>query len=391
MSGLTATGFIPKRAADFKADFEAKYLAELEARGLPTDVDFTRDVFLGPLSVAISTILGEGEALDQALFDAWNVNNATGILADNLGQIVGVPRNVATNSTATVTLTGESGTFIPQNSLVAGGDVGSPQWRTTADVRLSTTSPFTADVAVEAVEAGEITAAATTITQIITPVSGWTAVSNAVAADPGEPAEDDAAYLLRRVQSLQIRGAGALKAIRAALLDLDYLEAAIVIDNDRDTPQTVGGKLLPAHSIGVVVYPDPATDARRDEIAKTIFSKLAGPAYVSGSDVVRVVTDSAGHQKIIRFDVATDLSVAVAVTVTLELGFTLPEIQVAITAAVTAYFAALAVGSPIYDLDILALCAAVEGVARAGVTLNGANAVVPTITEKAILGSVVVS
>ena len=379
-TGLSSTGFTKPRAADWLAVLQAAYLTELAARGLPTDIDFDRNGFEGPLFVALAAAFGDISDILQALWDMTAANNATGVQLDNLSQLVGVNGQGATKSTATVTLSGTAATIVPANAVVSGGGTdGAARWLTTADATIG--GGGTVDVTVEAEAAGATEALAAEIDTIVTPVTGWTAVTNAAAATVGQANETDADLRTRRAASLQIRGASALKAIRANLLALDYIDAASVIHNPSPTTDVIEGLTLDPHSLAVVVYPEPSTDARKAEVAQTIWSH-APPLKLVGTGVTATVTAGDGVAVPVAYDVAATVAVTVVVVVTLESGYGLGDVDTVIQAAITAHFAALDVGEDVEDLDLYALIAAVPGVKRVTtLTLDGGTAVTATAAE----------
>lgn len=65
---------------------------------------------------------------------------------------------------------------------------------------------------------GPIPVPANTLTQILTPVAGWTSLTNYEAGVTGRNIETDAELRLRRLNSLRISGAATVEAIRARLL-----------------------------------------------------------------------------------------------------------------------------------------------------------------------------
>src|SRR5574343_474971 len=82
------------------------------------------------MTSALAIQLGTLGELSQELYDALSVQNATGRQLDNLCLLVGVTRQEATHSTATVTLTGTAGTVLPPETLMEGGGLdGRARWR----------------------------------------------------------------------------------------------------------------------------------------------------------------------------------------------------------------------------------------------------------------------
>jgi len=477
--GLTAQGYEAPRSADFLDEIRNEFLEELKKRGLPTSVDFERDVVYGVLTTIMAARLGRVSEGGQAVYDSRDLNNATGIQLDNLCLLVGIRRREATASTAIVTLSGDIGTDISEGRLVEGAD--GRRWRvadnreigfaividtvlagaqyvaavdghqfsytaqsgdTAADVVAGLVSAAnsnaavsnivearTADsdgdgaadravftstsgsysfsrstgasmspvngvnyVTVEAVETGPTQAVANAIDTIATPVDGWDSVTNDGGAAVGRKRETDDELRLRRQQSLQITGGGAIPAIRANVLDVDGIVAAVVIDNDADQAVTKQGVTLNANSYAVIVWPDSLDDSTKEAVVDAIYRKSPAGIRSMGTDVQATVTGRDGFPKDINFDFASDLPVDIGVTLTLDSGYGLDDVDDAIGDLIDDYFAALGVGDAVRRLTILSLIATVDGVTGADVTLNSsATDVTPTITEITTVGTITVS
>jgi uncharacterized phage protein gp47/JayE len=380
------------RATDFDTAMRSAFAAD--ANGGTVEVG--RGDLLDVLFAVLANELGNlGEAL-QSLNDQLDPDSAQGTQLDGIGALRGIARNQATHSTATVTLTGTAGTVIPQGKIVEGGGTdGAARWALTDDATIG--GGGTVSATVQAVEAGAVAALATEIDTIVTPVSGWTAVSNAAAATAGRALETDSAYRLRQAASLQFAGSGSTNAIRAALTDLDYIDTAIVIENDTAASVTTGGVNLDPQSIAIILDPPGAdlTTAQKEEIAETVYERLAAGIKTNGSDNVVTITGGDGLTKTVRWDDVADLSVTVAVTVVLDTGYVLADVSQAVKDAVAAYFADAAIGEEITDDDLKAgrnddeddtAIMRVTGVRRvSAITLNGAAVVTPNLYERCTL------
>jgi uncharacterized phage protein gp47/JayE len=370
---------------------QSDYLAELAAAGLPVDVDFARDTALGSIFAVVADRLGDLAEGTQALYDAFDPANAEGVQLDNIGAITGNPRQAATASTVTLTLSGTPGTVIPAGSIVEGGG-------TFDDARWTIDAPGftiggggTVTATATCTVTGATVATSSTITEIITQISGWTGVTNPAAAVPGQPYEVDADYRIRRAASLQTSNGPSIPALRSSLLALDYLDAAVVIDNDTDGVVVTSGVTLQAHSVAVIVHPAGLSGAQEIEIAETIYLQLATGVWTNGT-VTHVVTGTDGSTKTIRFDYAADVAVNVVIVLTMATGFSAAEAIAAVTTAVTDYFAGLAVGASARRLEIFGLVDTVPGVVAATLTLNGGGSdVTPTLAQKLTLGTLSVS
>lgn len=385
------------RAADIDARIRSAFADDPNGGTIEVGRGDLLDVLIAIVAVEIGA-LAEGL---QSLHDQLDPDSAQGVQLDSLGAIRGVRRNAPTHSTATVTLTGTPATIVPTGKLVEGGGTGgTARWALTADATIGGLGTVTATV--EAVDEGAVAALAGEIDAIVTPVSGWTGVTNAAAASTGQDRESDADYRVRQAASLQFSGAGSTSAIRAALTDLDYVEAAIVIENDTAAIVTTGGVTLNPQSVAVIL--DPAgstlTAPQRAEIATTIYDRLAAGIATNGTDNVLTISGGDGLAKTVRWDDVTTLAVTVVATVVLDTGYVLADVETAGEDAVTAYFSTAAVGEEVADDDLRAGRDNLEdttglmripGIRRiSAITLNGGAIVTPNLYERLVLGSVTV-
>lgn len=385
--GLTDSGFIAPREADFLVIIRDDYKARLLARGLPDDVDFKRDVFLGNITANMAARLGKLGEGQQALYDAFNPNNAKFLQLDNLSLLVGVQREEATASQVPVTYTGTVGTPVNQGDVVEGGGTNDDQrWTVSADVLIG--GGGTVDVVVVAQDKGAVVALAGSVDEIVTLRAGLTSVTNALDATVGQAQELDSALRKRRQESLAISGGRNRKSLQAKLTALESVIASAVIDNDDLIQTVVAGFVLEPKSVQVVIHPATLTLAQKQEVALLIADQVADGIFINGSDVVATWTGADGSTKIVRWDFATESTVNVLTEVTLKTNFELGDVEQPIKDAVKDYFASLGVGDDVRRLPILALIDEVNGVKGADVKLNGFDQdVLLTVAEIAKLGT----
>jgi uncharacterized phage protein gp47/JayE len=388
MSGLTSAGYTPIRSAEYLTITREAIAAELTAAGVTAEIDWSADVVLGSITSVVAACLGRLGETAQAVYDARSPNNATGAQQDDLCTIVGVSRLDATYSTAAVTLTGTSGTVIPAGAVVSGGGPdGLARWTLDASVTLAS---GTGSGTVTAQDVGAIVAAIGEIDAITTPVSGWTAVTNAAAAVTGRDIETDAALRLRRQQALRVAGTGSAAAMRSGLIALDFIEAAIVVENTLDVAATVSGVTLEPRSVGVILWPSSLTTAQREAVAAVIYRRLPVGIETNGAQSA-TVTGADGRSKTVRWAYASTLTVNVVATLVLASGYAIGDVDDLVEDAVTAYFLSATVGGYIDDQDVEEYVRAeVEGIRRITVTLNGAATVEPTANQIAAIGTITV-
>jgi len=161
--------------------------------------------------------------------------------------------------------------------------------------------------AMESVEYGAVIGYASTLTDIVTQVSGWTAAWNPLAATLGNEEETDSALRLRRALSLATPGSGTVDAIRAAVLSVSAVTAAFVLENTGDA---VDGNGLPGHSFEVVVL-----GGDGDDIAEEIWDHKGAGIYSHGVTPV-VVSDSQGFSQTVRYTRPSEIDIWVRGTYT---------------------------------------------------------------------------
>ena len=385
--GLSATGFTAARQADYLSIIRAELNSRLTALGFTDLPDYEHDTFLGEVTEVMAYLLGQLGEGQQAVYDARSVANATGIQLDNLALIVGVTRNEATRGTATGTLAGTVGTVILTGKEIQwGGTDGRARWRLTGDVTIG--AGGTASGNFQAVELGEIIATTGDTVTIATPVSGWTGVTFATSATPGQERETDSELRVRRQRSLQAAGSSSTAAILAAVLALDFVTGAVVVDNKTGGSVTTDGVTLDAYSVAVVAAPSSMTNAQKAELVEAIYGRLAAGTLTSGVSF-GTATKADGRSETVRFTLAADSAVNVAFTLVLEPGYVVGDVEDALEALVTDYFLTLSCGATVYPSPLIALAMSVEGITNVTSLLldGGASPVTHLATELPVLGT----
>jgi uncharacterized phage protein gp47/JayE len=142
-------------------------------------------------------------------------------------------------------------------------------------------------------ETGSIPAPANSITEIITPVTGWDRVTNPTAGITGRNAETDTEFRIRRFQNISGAGAGTEEAIRSALLNDVLGVNGVNIVSNRTAVADVDGR--PPHSFEVVI-----SGGDNQQIANTIWLKQPA-GILSVGNISENVIDSQGFTQIISF------------------------------------------------------------------------------------------
>lgn len=361
---LTEKGFEALRANDFLTLIRTDYE---DRTGL--DIDFEFDVFLGNFTAIVADRLGELSELLQAIYDQKNANNAIGVQLSDLAVVTGARRREATFSTVAMTLTGVAATFIPAGHTVeGGGDNDSARWDLVSDVTLDGGGLFVGAI-YQAQVAGAVAAGPGGVDAIVTAVSGLETVTNPASASTGLDRETDDQLRTRRLDLLQLAGSSSAAAIKAQVLAVDAVTAAVVIENDTDDTITVEGVTVDPRSVGTVVHPPTLTDDEKIEVAEAIYLSVCASIGTSGAEVA-IVTGRDLAPKTIRFGLSTTLDVTTTFNVTREVGNDVPtidEIREELIAATADLFAALSLGEDVRILPVTCLADPVEGVRSATV------------------------
>lgn len=199
----------------------------------------------------------------QALEIAYNAHSPVTAIGTGLDYIVainGIARKVSTSSTATLTITGTAGTTI-ENGQVS--DDNGILWDLPEVVIIGDNGVV--DVEAICQQTGSVTAAANTITNIMTPTQGWESVTNANPATTGSATETDSELRGRQGLSVAQPSQSVLKGLKGALASLENVQRCEVYENDTGATDANG---VPAHSICAVVEGGDSAD-----IAETIWKR----------------------------------------------------------------------------------------------------------------------
>lgn len=355
MAELTSTGLTIDTVSEILAEIEAEQRALISP-----ELNQTSASVLGQLNGIFARQARKLQELAQAVYRAYDPDQATGDALDSVAALTGTLRRAATKSTVVATVELEDGFSAAAGDMIAYVD-GDATARFTNRDAVENTSGDTAlvDVVFEAEVTGPVRANVETLTQIAEPLSGWLSISNYDDdATLGELVETDEALRLRREQELGSSGSG-IDAIARALSDLDGMQSVQVIENVSDDP---GNGLSSGHAFEAVVYDgtDGVTPVVEDAtIGEAIWSKKpAGIAAVGSTDVE--VTDYLGNTQTVSFSRAEQ--VAVDVSIALEVGDDYAG-DAAVLAAITAWGdASLTVGADVRIAHIICAALEVEGV-----------------------------
>lgn len=304
---------------------------------------FGNDIYLEPDSQDyqfISIFAAKCYDAMQAAVLAYNNRSpmtAVGTGLDSLVKLNGLTRKTAVYSTATVTITGSSGTVIT-NGVIA--DVSNTKWNLPATFIIPGGGSI--NVTATCQISGAIVANPEDITKIVTPTYGWSSVTNAAAATIGSSIEQDSELKARQSISTSRPSQTRLEGTKGAIAEVSGVTRFSVDENDTSSTNSNG---TPAHSIWPVV--EGGTDS---DVAEAIFNNKGVGGGTYGTTTV-TVADVYGGTTDIKFSRPTYKDIDVTVNVKALTGYT-TDITAQIKANLVSYLNSLEIGE---DLTISSL------------------------------------
>ncbi|WP_223068474.1 baseplate J/gp47 family protein [Paenibacillus caui] len=296
---LDKTGFKRKRFNDLLSEMESK-----ARESFGETVNTSERSPLGIILRIFAWFLSRIWTTAEDVYNSGYISTAEGANLDRLGPFVGISRILEQYAKGKVVITGTAG-----HTEAAGFRVG-----TAGGVYFDTTEAFTigadgtAEVAVEAIDPGQKgNAAAGAVTVVVNPNPDISGVSNPEPITGGREKETDPEFRARYEMSVAGGGAASVDALRGALLRLDGVRAASIMENNGMETDSAGRppKSFQAYVLG--------GDERT--IGETIFLTKSGGIETWG-DIEQEVEDAAGYPHLIRFSRAEEVPVAVQIEVT---------------------------------------------------------------------------
>lgn len=284
-NAIDVNGLQTKTAADIKAEIlngTADYPGFLQIYG--------PDINTGPnspdgqmINIVAQQVVDMLELLAQ-IYASFDPDQAIGVVLDQRCAINGVIRQGATYTQQMVQVT------VDRAVTLSGLDTAPSAPFTVSDsagnqFQLVSTYSFvgggTQSLLFQAAALGPIETVIGTITQITTTTLGVTSVNNAAAAlTVGLAEETDAALRIRRANSVSLPSRGFLEGLLGALLDIEGVTEAIVLENITNATDANG---IPAHSIWCIVEGGANAD-----IADAIYRKRNAGCGMKGAVSVPV-------------------------------------------------------------------------------------------------------
>lgn len=239
--GITEKGFLRPLYEDI---LKSKIQKHREVFGVNIDVSDTS--FLGQLLRLAAWDEAEiWEQVEKVYYSAF-VNSTEGTGLDNVGMYLAITRRPATKSIGEITIFGEDGAVVDKGFRVASKNGVVFETLETVELKLGR-----ANVKVQSIGAGkDRNVEAGAISVVVNPRPDIIKVTNADATDSGLDTETDDEFRDRYKKSYSKAGGSTVPALTSALLDIDGVVDAEVVENV--TMETVDG--IPPKSFECFVY-----------------------------------------------------------------------------------------------------------------------------------------
>lgn len=285
--GVVNTGFNRKTNDVLTSEIQAKVTDKL---GI---TNFTNLSIVSIFTNILIVLFTEVWETLEGVYHLMSPDNVFGLNQDNLFASVNVPRLLPRKSTVVLTLTNTntSDLIIPSGQIVK-QSANNVQWFTTEEVTIPASSTITVNA--ESEFYGSYTASIGTIDTIVTPIAGWSAVTNLAEALQGQAYETDAEYRLRKEKVLATSQGGILPSIKARILN--EIEGVTYCDgSENNTDYTDVNGLLP-HSISLTIVG--GSDA---DIAQ-LLADIKGNGINTNGTEEYTITDSQGNTRTVRWN-----------------------------------------------------------------------------------------
>lgn len=245
---------------------------------------------------ALADIFNDMGMVAVSVSQGYNLQTATGTQLDNLSTIFynTITRNSATYSQVTVQVTGTPGTTIVNGQV---RDVTGGIWNLQSPITIGTSG--TVNALATYIEPGPYYIQVNQINgynSILTPVAGWTNVTNYQASTVGTNVENDASFRYRLAIKAQGQSLTTFNSLYTNLTSIDNLPYAAIWENDTAgtlSYSDVSLSNIPSHSLCISVYGN-FNEVSDIDIAQAIYNyKASGvgtyaPSGGTGSTSVNI-------------------------------------------------------------------------------------------------------
>lgn len=332
------------------------------------DINLANSSLLGLFLQNIAWEIARMWELAEDVYFSSFVDYSEGVSLDGVGKYISISRAPATPARGEITVSGTDGTVIPRGFRVADEKV-STIYITLERAEIAGGS---VDISVESVDRGrDQNLPASTLVKMVNPISGVDSITNSAATEGGRDVELDPDFRERYYRSGAKGGSSTRVSVEAALLDVEGVVDAHVIENDTMDPiGTIPPKSLAPFVLGGV----------DEDLARTILESKAGGIRSYGTTEV-TIDDSKGVPHTIGFTRPSVIDIYVNITLSKGDGYPGDE---AVTESVLRYIGGtdetgfnhkgLGLGDDVIAAKVLSSVMCLIGISDAAVELSPDNA-----------------
>lgn len=317
------TGFYADEVSDVRSDVASAWRQAFSREGDPV-LNTEPETPAGQLIDSQTAAVVEKDSELLYLCNQFDPRKASGVFQDALGQIYFLTRKEAVPSQAVITVTGLPGTVIPVASQIR-STADDTLWACTEAVTIPAEGETTVTFA--CMTPGAISAAAGTLTRIVTVTAGWDTAVNLSAAAVGNPAETRGAFESRRYASVALNSRSTAAAIYARILQIDDVVSCYVTQNRTSAPVTIDGYTLKPHSVYVAV-----TGGDDDDIAQALYDTVSAGCDYNGNTEVEITDPHTGAFETVAFNRPAEMDVYLKVTLVTDTALTSQQVTAIKTA-----------------------------------------------------------
>ena len=312
-----ATGFYADDTETVRAAVAADWVAAFHKDG-QVDLNTDPETPAGQLIDSQTAAISEKDTELLYLCSQFDPAKNEGIFQDAIAKIYFLSRKAATPSTATITVRGLSGTVIPVNAQVM-SSADDTIWQNVAAFTIG--ADGTGSGVFRCTSEGLISAAAGTLTRIMTVVAGWDTATNEHAAVVGTLEENRGQFELRRYASVALNSRGTAASVYARIMQLDDVIGCVVRENKTNQPKVIDGVTLSPHSVYVCVL-----GGNDGAIATAMYRTVSAGCDTNGTTDYLVEDDTTGIKEMIHFQRPTDADITIRLKFPNAAGFSADDL-----------------------------------------------------------------
>ena len=297
-----ATGFYADDTETVRAAVAADWVAAFHKDG-QVDLNTDPETPAGQLIDSQTAAITEKDTELLYLCSQFDPAKNEGIFQDAIAKIYFLSRKAATPSSATITVRGLSGTIIPVNAQIM-SSADDTIWQNVAAFTIG--ADGTGSGVFRCTSEGLISAAAGTLTRIMTVVAGWDTATNEHAAVVGTLEENRGQFELRRYASVALNSRGTAASVYARVMQLDDVIGCVVRENKTNIPKVIDGVTLSPHSVYVCVL-----GGNDGSIATAMYRTVSAGCDTNGTTDYLVEDDTTGIKEMIHFQRPTDADITI--------------------------------------------------------------------------------